>query len=156
MFLSCSSKLHLQLVTTAWSIVILHNCPIWVECLILFLLQLLSIYTHTLWRNVLLRLTIYILDSGPIWNTQTHRKSVHREKQRRGNKKLKDKNKVSEEETEAEEFLDILNIHVVHFMLFKKKLNPLPIPVLWQEYKLLQLLQICNLKSIYTYCILYI
>lgn len=63
------------------------------------------------------------LNSGPVWNTQKHTGSqcteIHEERKQRGERQKKQR--VSEEETEAEEFLDtqyiVLYIQDVHIVL---------------------------------------
>lgn len=78
--------------------------------------------------------------------TKTQKKSVHRVKDR----------EVSEKETEAEKFLYEYCISIVPTLSCYKKLNLLPITVLWQEKKkapkchLFQ--HICNLK-VYTHTV---
>lgn len=150
MFLSCSSKLHLQplhiplwLNITAQSKLnakILFNTS-YCSCFSIY------IHTHTLTLCAAMADNLHIKLRSCLGHTKTHRKSVHRETRRQ------------RRDRSWGILVHILYIHSVHIVLLKKraKSSAHTSPAAGKIH-LHVTISFANmqLKSIYTYCILYI
>lgn len=158
MFLSCSSKLHLQpLHNVLWFKITVQsklNAKIWFNtsycsCLL---------YIHTHWHNVLLRLIIYILNSGPVWNTEKHTGSQcterHEKREWKTEKCLRKRQKLRRSCTYI--VYPQCPCCVVKEKKKQAKSSAHTSPVAGKKHLHVIISANRQLKSIYTYCILYI